>query len=552
MLPIRALDFRAMQKSIKELNEDGGLFIWSHFLMHILCNMKHGKRAKKDMLHFARQHYINNKRELAKINEFRKIYTIDKAIEWYTKDSFFYRLLNGALRSENFEVIYKFRSFIADLHQQLKTMHQTYVDQLFSSADKNVFEVYRGQLLPKSEFEKLKQNINGFVAMNTFLSTTTHKSIAPLFSGNGENRPELESVLFVIKIKQTYLTEPFADISVASNMTDENEVLFSIGSIFRIDSIHALSETQWHIDLSLVTHNDEDVVRFSQYLRESVDSKPTFIDLIDIFLNMNDYQSVVHHSETLLKKISLTRVERSQIYLALGQAELHINGDFNEAERCFLEIQKLAQLTSTTNYNMLASFYECMALLQIEKNNYTDAMKLLNEILQMSTTHSFGSHIVAKTHSNLGLVYRKTLQFDQAYESYEKSLDILTKSDILPKLHPTYSTLLNNLAYTKQLQHDYDQALKYYNLAREHQQKSLPAIHLLTATTLSNIGLLHMMKYDNEKALETYKKAAAMFNQIYDADHPRLGMIYSNMGDLFIQVGDYEQAKDNLNKALQN
>ncbi|CAF1371163.1 unnamed protein product [Rotaria sp. Silwood1] len=31
ILPIRALDCRAMQKSIKELNEDGGLFIWSHF-----------------------------------------------------------------------------------------------------------------------------------------------------------------------------------------------------------------------------------------------------------------------------------------------------------------------------------------------------------------------------------------------------------------------------------------------------------------------------------------------------------------------------------------
>ncbi|CAF1371145.1 unnamed protein product, partial [Rotaria sp. Silwood1] len=211
------------------------------------------------MLHFARQQYINDKRELVKIDEFRKTYTVDKAIEWYTKDSFFYRLLNGALRSENFEVIYKFRSFIADLHQQLKTMHQNYVDQLFSSTDKNVFEVYRGQLLPKREFEKLKKNINGFVAMNTFLSTTTHKSIALMFSGNGENRPELESVLFVIKMKQTYLTEPFADISVASNMIDENEVLFSIGSIFRIDSIHALSETQWHIDLSLVTHNDEDV-----------------------------------------------------------------------------------------------------------------------------------------------------------------------------------------------------------------------------------------------------------------------------------------------------
>jgi hypothetical protein len=39
ILPMRALGIKAMQKTIKELNEEGGSFIWSHFLIHILRNM---------------------------------------------------------------------------------------------------------------------------------------------------------------------------------------------------------------------------------------------------------------------------------------------------------------------------------------------------------------------------------------------------------------------------------------------------------------------------------------------------------------------------------
>ncbi|CAF1167283.1 unnamed protein product, partial [Rotaria sordida] len=134
ILPMRALGIKAMQNIIKELNE-GGLFIWSHFLIYILCNMQHDDSAKKDLLDMSRQQYIGNNEELSKIADFEANYTADKAIWWYTKDSFLYRLINRALRTENFDVIYKFRSFITDLHQQLKRMHPAYVDRIFSSED---------------------------------------------------------------------------------------------------------------------------------------------------------------------------------------------------------------------------------------------------------------------------------------------------------------------------------------------------------------------------------------------------------------------------------
>ncbi|CAF3386456.1 unnamed protein product [Rotaria sp. Silwood2] len=80
ILPMRALGIKAMQKTLKELNEEGGLFIWSHFLIHILCNMQHDNSAKNDLLDLSRQQYIDNNEELIKISDFEENYTTDKAI----------------------------------------------------------------------------------------------------------------------------------------------------------------------------------------------------------------------------------------------------------------------------------------------------------------------------------------------------------------------------------------------------------------------------------------------------------------------------------------
>ncbi|CAF3386466.1 unnamed protein product [Rotaria sp. Silwood2] len=378
-------------------------------------------------------------------------------------------------------------------------MHSAYIDQIFSSKNKSIFNVYRGQRLASKDFEKLKQNINGFVSMNTFLSTTTQSNVALMYSGNGESRPLFESVLFEIEIEKSYSTEPFADICPVSFFQNENEILFTIGSIFQINSLYELTQAIWLIQLSLVTYTDEDTGRLAQFLRESINSKPTLKDLNDIFLQMNDCQRVVRYSKTLLKQTSLTDVDRADIYLTLGDAELHINRDYTKAEKWFLDVQQIALASSPSNYYFLALFHESMALLQIEKNNYTTALELLDEVLQIALDHSFQSKIIIRTYSNLGLVYRKILNFDRACENYEKALSIITQSNTLPKLHPFHSVIHNNLAYTKQLQNNYDEALKHYNLALEIERKSLPSTHSITATTLSNIML-------NRKFTVTCKK----------------------------------------------
>jgi hypothetical protein len=59
--------------------------------------------------------------QLANINDFDNNYTFDNVLKWYTKDSFVFRLVNRAFRTQNIHLILcKFQYFIILLHDKLK------------------------------------------------------------------------------------------------------------------------------------------------------------------------------------------------------------------------------------------------------------------------------------------------------------------------------------------------------------------------------------------------------------------------------------------------
>jgi len=85
------------------------------------------EKAKNEMLNVSHQHDKNNIIELERINELEKTYTADKAIFWYTRDSFLYRLLNKAFLIDDIDIIFKCRFIIIDLFQQLTNLHREFI-----------------------------------------------------------------------------------------------------------------------------------------------------------------------------------------------------------------------------------------------------------------------------------------------------------------------------------------------------------------------------------------------------------------------------------------
>ena len=113
--------------------------VWSQFLLEILLKMPPSTHSKKDFLDEARHFYRNNRITLSAIDQFEREYHSGLAIQWYTRDSFLYRLVNKALRTRDISLIFKFRFIIQDIYKQLKDQHQKQSKGIFSNGFSDKF-----------------------------------------------------------------------------------------------------------------------------------------------------------------------------------------------------------------------------------------------------------------------------------------------------------------------------------------------------------------------------------------------------------------------------
>jgi hypothetical protein len=121
--------------------------------------------------------------------------------------------------------------FMTDLYAQLKDLHNENFDWY-----NDEINVYRGKLMTKVKFEKLKSSIGDLVVTKSFLSTTSERDVALPYSGVGTKDENVVPALLHMKInKRRSETKPFAFIRYHSSVRSDDEVLVSIGTVFRID-----------------------------------------------------------------------------------------------------------------------------------------------------------------------------------------------------------------------------------------------------------------------------------------------------------------------------
>ncbi len=240
------LSMNMFNKSTTSIN---GQFVFCQLLVDCLLRLKTNDIDKDELISYCETEYNGNIPELIKLREFEKDYSSNKALWWYTRDSFLYRTLNAALRKQDIQMILLYRSLISDIYRQLQ-YHQC----------KDPVRVYRSQLMSINELEDLKQYIGQFISMNSFLSTSNKRPIALFYMGDKTQFIGLERVLFEIDANPDVITtKPFADISTYSCFSDESEVLFMLGSIFRLDKIIRGDDHVWTIQMTLCSDDELDL-----------------------------------------------------------------------------------------------------------------------------------------------------------------------------------------------------------------------------------------------------------------------------------------------------
>ena len=181
-------------------------------------------------------------------------------------------MLNTALLRQDIPMLYRFHFFIKDLHMQLEQLHNLYKPSLVS----RTFTVYRGLGMPMKVFdETIRQEVNKLLAFDTFLSTSLKHDVAFQFAKSKSNADD-ESILLQIEIDTDKLQRPFADVSRLSAFQREDEILFSIGTVFRIDHVaeEKTDDGVWLVRLSSIDENDEQLTN---------ETKQTHLTLLNFF-----------------------------------------------------------------------------------------------------------------------------------------------------------------------------------------------------------------------------------------------------------------------------
>jgi hypothetical protein len=189
--------------------------------------------------------------ERKQIEDFCRKYQSSSALIDYTEDSFYYRVLNFALRQQRYDIIYQYRHAIIDVIKCLRKL-SPFRDKTGS------WILYRGQQMTIFELEKIKNNIGELVSCLSFFSTSLDSRIAKIFAGDGsDDNPCLVSVIFEIRLNTSQPMRPYARIETSF---EEEEVLFSPGTRFCLISCRKLHDNGrlWLFELVAISEKQQE------------------------------------------------------------------------------------------------------------------------------------------------------------------------------------------------------------------------------------------------------------------------------------------------------
>ncbi len=130
--------------------------------------------------------------------------------------------------------------------------------------------MYRGQGVSPTDFDQMVKTKGGLISFNNLLSTSLDREVSFAFAESNQNDPYLIAILFQITIDPSIPSTPFANIRDVSYYQGEEEILFSMHSIFRIGHIRQMGNHPllWQVDLTLTSDNDPLLHTLTRYIQE--------------------------------------------------------------------------------------------------------------------------------------------------------------------------------------------------------------------------------------------------------------------------------------------
>ncbi|CAM4986027.1 unnamed protein product [Rotaria socialis] len=439
------------------------------------------------------------------MHELKRRYHQKSPVWWDTCEMFLYGMLNRGLRSLDMESMSKLGFFIRSLHLQLKQLHQEQ-----SANFKKSFTVYRGQGMSKEDFQNLLDSKGGLLSFNNFLSTSMEPKVGMEFFERAlQKNHDIVGVNFIMTIDQSKISTsntPFAMIDEHSAIPSEQEILFTMHTVFRVVEIKQTPKNNrlWEVHLTITDDNDPQLSTLTNRIKQEINGEG---------------------------------------WDRMGKLMLKV-GHFNQAQELYNELLENASIDSNR-----AHIYHQLEWLKDDQGKYPEAAKFYEKCLEIyRKTLPENDVSLAFTYGNIGLVYKNMGEYSKALGFYEKANKIFEIS--LPANHPTLATSYNNIGGVYANMGEYSKALEFYEKDLEIAKKALPPNHPDLATSYNNIGEVYKNMGEYPKALEFYEKSLKIREISLPSNHPSLATSYNNIGVVYYNMGEYSKALSYLEKTL--
>lgn len=496
------------EQSTTRLN---GQFVHSLLLIDVLLRMKYAEKDRQELIALCKKEYQGNETELNILREFEENYSPKNALRWYTRESFLYRILNKALRVQNIELLFLLRFFITDIHRELRDIQC-----------QSVVRVYRGQVLSIDEFKKIQKSTGQLISISSFFSATPDRDQALQFLNNSDILNGSQGVLFKIDADpHAVTTKPFADISSCSEFEHELEVLFMVGSIFRIESIRQSKSLVWIIQLTLCNDDEHGLKDLFEYMKETYgcgDDQANLLIFGRVLRQMGKYESAEKFYRRLHNELPRDHPSLSSLFYSLALA-LQDKNDFDSSLHYLHRSLEIELQRSLSNYRNICSRYNTIGNIHRMQDHHDQALSCYSKGVQLlEQENDVDDEMMAHFYSNIALVNREQENYAIALYFNQKALAIRTKC--LPTNHPDIGLSHNNIGNIYRRLDHYNLALKYLNRAIKIRLKSLPSNHPHIIHSYTNIGLVYEDIDKLDQALRFFKKAASICQQSLPPQHP--------------------------------
>lgn len=420
------------------------------------------------------------------------------------KDSFLYRILNRILRLQNLDVIFLCRFFIQDIRQAIKQDKCT-----------SPIRVYRSQLMTKDEIHFLENSLRSLISINTFLSTSIHRELALVFLKQSSSSNDLERVMLEIDADPSLTSiKPFGFIKSNNSFRQTEEVVFTLGSIFRLNNLHQQTDGMWIVQLTLCTDNDQEIQEIFKPFKTNLLSFGNFLRQIG---QVNEAEKFFAR---LLYELFGNNQSTADCYYALGCIAMEKEStdlSFNWHQKSLeikLQILNEDDLSLADSYNSIGQIY-------MKKTDYQQALASYLRALKITMQAHGENHLdVVRCYRNIGGLYQKQGNYSRALECHQKALGILQKNFSTDNSDLGISH--NNLAIIYSCRGQYDLALEHYKNALKILQNTLPPLHPEIAVSYCGLGLIYEQKGQLETALSYYEKTAVIYRQAFTSTHPNV------------------------------